>query len=101
LKPPNRPGLEEIWGTSATFVEAEPKAPVLLARAWVWRGAISDAEGGEDIATSEQMIGLRVAYNGRTDFIIAVDADLTIFKSKILDENVKLGSAGIGLRYYF
>lgn len=44
---------------------------------------------------------VRVAYNGRPEFVVAIDLTFESFNSRALDQNVKFGSLGITLRYYF
>jgi hypothetical protein len=44
---------------------------------------------------------VRVAYNGRSDFVIALDYTFERFKSKTLNQTISFGSIGINLRYYF
>jgi len=58
-------------------------------------------EGGDDISDDVDHGLLRVAYTGRSDFIVALDVAVERFNSKQLDQWVNLRSIGINLRYYF
>ncbi|KPK58741.1 MAG: hypothetical protein AMS21_10420, partial [Gemmatimonas sp. SG8_38_2] len=52
---------------------------------------------------SDEVYGglIRIAYNGRSDFIIGLDIGFDLADSKSLDQTLNLGSVGINLRYYF
>jgi len=58
-------------------------------------------ESGED--TENDIFGgvVRIAYNGRSDFIIGLDMGFSRADSKALDQTLNLGSVGLNLRYYF
>ncbi len=58
-------------------------------------------ESGSDVAHDVTTGLVRVAYNGRPEFVVAVDLTLEQYNSKALDQNVRFGSLGINLRYYF
>ena len=58
-------------------------------------------DSGED--TESDIFGgvIRIAYNGRSDFIIGLDIGFERFESRVLNQTLNLGSIGIDLRYYF
>jgi hypothetical protein len=58
-------------------------------------------EGGEDFTNELLSALLRVAYNGRADFVVALDFTFEQFDSKALDQTIRLGSTGISMRYFF
>jgi hypothetical protein len=58
-------------------------------------------EGGEDISNNLLTGLVRIAYNGRPDFLLALDFTFEEFDSKTLDQTVRFGSTGISMRYYF
>ena len=58
-------------------------------------------EGGEDITGGLGELSLRIAYNGREDFIIALDTGVESIKIDGQEDRVKFGSTTVSLRYYF
>jgi hypothetical protein len=58
-------------------------------------------ESGDDISDNIDMGLVRVAYNGRSDFVVALDFTMERFESKRLNKSISFGSLGINLRYYF
>jgi len=58
-------------------------------------------DSGED--TENDIFGglIRIAYNGRSDFIIGLDIGFERAESRALDQTLNIGSVGINLRYYF
>ena len=57
--------------------------------------------GGDDVRDDIRTGLLRIAYNGRSDFIIGLDVEALQFDSRTLNQTVNFGSLGISLRYYF
>jgi hypothetical protein len=58
-------------------------------------------EGGDDISDDIDHGLLRVAYTGRSDFVVALDVAVERFNSKQLNQWVNFSSIAINLRYYF
>ncbi len=58
-------------------------------------------EAGDDVKDDTRTVLLRIAYNGRSDFIIGLDVRSQQFESRTLNQTINFGSFGISLRYYF
>lgn len=58
-------------------------------------------EAGDDVKDDTRTGLLRIAYNGRSDFIIGLDVRSQQFESRALNQTINFGSFGINLRYYF
>jgi hypothetical protein len=58
-------------------------------------------ESGDDISDDIDQGFVRVAYTGRSDFVVALDCTFERFDSKRLNQTINFGSLGINLRYYF
>jgi len=58
-------------------------------------------ESGDDISDDIDHGLVRVAYTGRSDFIVALDIAVERFNSKQLNQRLNFRSIGINLRYYF
>ncbi len=64
-------------------------------------GRFSSLQSDDDVADETYGGLLRIAYNGRSDFIIAVDIGFDRADSRALEQTLNLGSVGFNLRYYF
>jgi len=58
-------------------------------------------ETGDAGSTDSYGGNVRVAYNGRSDFIIGLDIGFERVDSRFLDQTLDLGTLGVNLRYYF
>lgn len=58
-------------------------------------------EDVDDVTDDTDKGLLRVAYTGKSDFIVALDVSVERFESKQLQRTVNFRSLGISLRYYF
>ncbi len=88
----------ELGGTVDFDFSAISEVPIGVMAAYRHN---SFPEAGNDVSNDIRGGLLRIAYNGRSDFIVALDIGFERFDSRALNQTVNFGSVGLNLRYYF
>jgi hypothetical protein len=90
---------EYVFGASADY-DLRPKAKIPIGLAFAYRQDSQSLVVTEEAGDVYQTV-VRIAYNGRPDFLIALDLTGVMNREVRDADPVKAGGAQISLRYYF